>query len=628
VLLEYPFMLRDTRVNYFTSNHPVASFDTDRRRFLGDNASGSWARPAALQQPELSNWQAWRADNIAALLHHLGPLQPGESRRIITQLGQAENLAAAMPAIARFRDERNADAALLELAQSWDGYLGHLQVETPDTDLNRLVNVHNPRQCYITMNWSRYLSLYQLGYGARGIGFRDSAQDVLGVLTGAPAEALALTRKLLQTQKRDGSAMHQFNPLTLQATEGDARERPDLPQYYSDDHLWIVLAVSAYVKETGDAAFLQQVVPYYEKGADGVALESGTVLDHLRRALTFTRGDVGQHGLPLLGFADWNDTVNLRRGAESMFTANLYGKALREMMDLCTHLGAAPSAQEYAADHAEMSRRVNACAWDGDWYVSYFDSDGTPLGSQANAFGQIYSNGQSWPVISGFAPSERARAALDSLRARLNTRNGIKLSAPSFNGFDPLRGGITTYPPGAKENGGIFLHTNPWVIIAETLLGHGDRAYEYYAQINPLAKNERIEEYECEPYVFAQNILGDEHPQFGLARNSWLTGTAAWAYVAATQYILGIRPGFAGLEIDPCIPQAWNGFSARRAFRGAVYHITVENPNHVCRGVRQMQVDGRAVAANVAPAFADGRDHQVHAILGESGREGGDPHGG
>jgi len=263
-----------------------------------------------------------------------------------------------------------------------------------------------------------------------------------------------------------------------------------------------------------------------------------------------------------------------------------------------------------------MKWRVNGFAWDGQWYVRYFDWDCRPLGSRVNDKGQIYINGQSWPVISGFATPERARQALDSVRARLNTRNGIKISTPGFNGFDPSRGGITTYPPGAKENGGIFLHTNPWVIIAETLLGDGDRAFEYYSQINPAAKNDRIDEYECEPYVYAQNILGDEHPQFGLARNSWLTGTASWAYQAATQYILGIRPAFEGLIIDPCIPCAWDGFQVRREFRGAVYHIVVENPDHICKGVKSVQVDGQAIEGNVVPVFADGKTHQVRVVMG------------
>jgi cellobiose phosphorylase len=418
------------------------------------------------------------------------------------------------------------------------------------------------------------------------------------------------------------------------AEVGDSQEREDLPHYYSDDHLWIVLAVCAYLKETGALAFLQEVIPYYDESihrrdaeeskeeslwpllAVGVNSEkAGTVLEHLVRAVEFTRGDVGAHGLPLLGFADWNDTVNLRKGAESLFTTNLYGKALLEMMDLMRHLGEPAAAETYAAYHAEMKWRVNECAWDGEWYVRYFDWDGTPLGSRTNDKGQIYINGQSWPIISGFATPERARQALESLRARLNTAKGIKISTPGFDGFDPRHGGITTYPPGAKENGGIFLHTNPWVMMAEALLGNGDRAFEYYNQINPAAKNDCIDEYECEPYVYPQNILGDEHPQFGLARNSWLSGTASWTYQVGTQYLLGVRPTFDGLMIDPCIPRAWDGFKVTREFRGAMYHITVENPNHVCKGVESVTVDGQVVEGNTI-SILDGGTHQVRVVLG------------
>jgi len=630
ILVQYPFMLRDTRVNYSTSNQPVSSFDSDRKKFLGDNEYGTWANPLSLQQAELNNSETLRGDNVAALMHHFGVLQPGQTTRIITQLGQAESISSALPRIEHFRDERNVDRAFEDLSHFWDAYLGKLQVVTPDAAMNRMLNVHNPRQCHTTKNWSRYLSLYQLGYGARGIGFRDSAQDVMAVLAQMPQEARTLVKQLLSVQKRNGSAMHQFNPLTLVASEGDSLERQDLPHYYSDDHLWIILAVCAYLKETGNLALLDEVIPYYDESIRRRDAEStaenredslrrdkqDTVLEHLRRAIEFTRGDVGAHGLPLLGFADWNDTVNLYPGAESLFTANLYGKALLEMIELSRHLGDATSAEQYAAAYSEMKERVNQCAWDGEWYIRYLDWDGTPLGSRMNDQGQIYINGQSWPVISGFSAPERARQALDSLRARLNTSNGVKISAPGFNGFDPKRGGITTYPPGAKENGGIFLHTNPWVMIAETLMGDGDRAFEYYCQINPALKNDRIDEYECEPYVYAQNILGDEHPQFGLARNSWLSGTASWAYQAGTQYILGLRPTFDGLRVDPCIPQQWDEFQVTREFRGAVYHIVVQNPHHVCKGVQSMNVDGKVIGGNIIPIFCDNATHLVSVEMG------------
>jgi len=616
ILVQYPFMYRETRINYFTSNYAVSSFESDRERFLGGSEYGTWANPLGLQEPELSNYEALRGDNIAALLHHLGEIQPGETKRVIAQLGQEESVEKALPLVRKYRDEENVDRAFRDLARFWDDYLSKLQVETPDPDMNRMLNIHNPRQCYITKNWSRYLSLYQLGLGARGMGFRDSAQDVMAIVSHIPDEGRELIKKLLHIQKRDGSAMHQFNPLTMVADEGDSREIEGAPRYYGDDHLWIALAVTAYLKETREIAFLDEVIPYYEKDKEGIPIEWGTVYDHMERAIEFTRHDLGRHGLPLLGFADWNDTVNLKAGAESLFVANLYGKALLEIIELARHLRETESVERYSAYYAEMKERVNEHAWDGEWYVRYFDADGTPLGSRSNTEGQIYANGQSWPVISGFATPERATRALDSVYQKLNTRKGIKLSAPAYNGFDPNKGGITTYPPGAKENGGIFLHANPWVIIAETIVGRGDRAFEYYSQINPAAKNDRIDEFECEPYVYPQNILGDEHPQFGLARNSWLTGTASWIYQAATQHILGIMPTYEGLQINPCIPANWDGFRVTRVFRSAVYQIEVKNPDHVCKGVKAVKVDGKKITGNIVPILGDGKTYRVEVIMG------------
>ncbi len=510
------------------------------------------------------------------------------------------------------------DAALRQMAAYWNDYLDVMQVDTPDAAMNSMLNVFNPRQCYITRNWSRYLSLYQLGLGARGIGFRDSSQDVMAVVSQTPMEARQLMEKLLHVQKADGSAMHQFNPLTMEGNEGDSREREDRPNYYCDDHLWIVQAVAAYLKETGDWAFLEQEIPFYNPRDPEKPLALGTVLEHLKRAVAYTHGDRGQHGLPLLGFADWNDTINLPTGAESAIAAALYGRALRELIALERMLGDVGTAGMHEDWYEEMKTVFNREAWDGGWFISYFDEKGAPIGSHTNEAGQLYAYGQAWPVISGLAEGARAKNALQTVFERLNTANGIKLSTPGFNGFDPRKGGITTYPPGAKENGGIFLHVNPWVIIAETMLGHGDRAFAYYRQINPAGKNDCIEEYESEPYVYPQNILGDEHPQFGLARNSWLSGTASWMYQAATQYILGIQPTYSGLRIDPCIPAEWDGFTVKRRFRGVKYEIRVKNPEHVSSGVKKIIIDGEAIEGLVLPLHETNTQHVVEVTLGQA----------
>jgi len=615
-ILQYAFMRRDFAVNYFTSNYPVSSFETDRRIFLGDNGYGTWAHPLSLENDELSCYEAHRGDNICALLHHLGEVRPGEEKRIITQLSQGESYESEKERIDYYRNEANVDKAFMELRDFWEEYLSYLQVETPDENFNTMVNVHNPRQCYITKNWSRYLSLYQVGLGARGIGFRDSSQDSMGILYSKPEEARELMEMLLHVQKIDGSAMHQFNPLTMVANQGDSRDMEGRPQYYGDDHLWIILAVAAYIKETGNTDFLNTEIPFYDKDKDGNPIETGTVFEHLKRAIEFTHDNVGRNGLPLLGFADWNDTVNLPAGAESAFNANLYGYALLQMIDICTHIGDDALVQKYKGYYEEMKHAFNKACWDGEWYVRYFDKDGNPLGSCRNEKGKIYVNAQSWSIISGFAPEDRAKQAMESVNKHLNTSKGIKLSTPGFNGFDPVIGGITTYPPGAKENCGIFMHTNPWAIIAETLIGNGDRAYEYYDQINPIAKNDIIDEYESEPYVYPQNVLGDEHPQFGLARNSWLSGTASWAYQAATKHILGLQPAMDGLIIDPCIPASWDGFKAVRKFRGAVYKIEVINGAHVTKGVKSVTVDGKEIKGYVVPVFGDGKEHTVKVVMG------------
>jgi len=609
-LTQFAFMKQGVGENFFTSSIPFSSFETDRQDFLGDFGYGTWKSPKALEKGELANREALRGDNIAALMVHLGALAVEGSVELTTQLGQTSDVKGMWKKIAYFNNLENTKAALKGNTQFWEDYLGVQQVETPDAGFNSMINIHNPRQCYMTGNWSRYLSSYQLGLGARGIGFRDSSQDSMGFLTGAPEEAKALMEKLLSVQCSDGHGMHQFFPSTMEANEGDSREEEDRPDYYGDDHLWIVMAVTNYLKETGDWDFLDKKIPFYDNK------QEATVLEHLEKALEFTKNNTGAHGLPLLGFADWNDTVNLPTGAESFFIANQYGVALREIIGLFEFRGEAAKAKSYQADWEAMRSVFEKEGWDGAWYKRYYDDKGQPIGSHVNDKGQIYVNGQSWSVMSGFASKERAEEALDSVNEKLNTPKGIKLSAPGYDGYDHHIGGVTSYPPGAKENGGIFLHSNPWVMIAETMVGHGDRAYQYYKQINPAERNTTIEEYELEPYVYAQNFLGDEHPQFGLARNSWLSGTASWVYQAATKYILGIRPDFGGLVIDPCIPTSWEAFSVERKFRGKNLSIKVTNPQGVSKGVKSMILNGEAIEGNLLPMAKLKEHNQIEVVLG------------
>ncbi|MDR2581448.1 MAG: hypothetical protein LBC85_10720, partial [Fibromonadaceae bacterium] len=519
--------------------------------------------------------------------------------------------------IKKYRVLKNIDKAFKDLAAFWNDYLATLQVKTPDASFNSMINVHNPRQCHTTKNWSRYLSLYQLGFGSdRGIGYRDSSQDLLGVMSHMPEEARALAENLLSVQLENGSAMHQYFPSTMEANEGDSREKEDRPDYYGDDHLWIVLTVASYLKETGNLKFLKKEIPFYHKKKALKSREKASVLEHLKRSLAFTWKDCGRHGIPRLGFADWNDTVNLPVGAESLFNASLFSKALLEMIDICETIGDKKLLTQYKSWYATIKERVNKVAWDGKWYIRWFDEKGKPLGSSKNKYNKIDSLGQSWPIMSGLATAERAKTALNSVNKLLNTKNGIRLSWPGYNGFDPHVGGISTYPPGAKENGGVFLHANPWVMIAETIVGNGDRAYQYYSQINPAAKNDNINEFESEPYCYPQNILGSEHKQFGLARNAWLSGTSSWTYQAATQHILGVRTTFKGLLVDPCVPKSWKEFSITRKFRGATYEIIVKNPKGVSKGVKSITVGGREIVGNVLPILPLGSKSKIEVLMG------------
>jgi len=615
-IASYAFMKRDSEVNILYANKPAVSWETDRKRFLGDNEYGTWREPLSLKNEKLSGKDAVRGDIIAALQLDLGTLQSGETTSVITVLTQKGALSTVADSCSAFTTDAEVDRAFADLSAFWDDYLSVLKVHTPSDAFNSMINLHNPRQCYTTKIWSRYLSLYQLGYGSdRGIGFRDSSQDTMGVIAQIPDEARELMEKLLSVQSTDGSAYHQFNPLSMEAGRGDSMEYEDRPHFYSDDQLWIVLAVCSYLKETGDYAFLDKKIPFYEKDKSGSPVESGTVYDHLKRAVTFTRNNTGAHGLPLLGFADWNDTVNLPTGAESIFTANLYGWALHELSELTEFRGEKDQKTEFDHWYDDMKQAVLEAAWDGEWFVRYFDDKGNPVGSKSNDYGKLWLNAQSWSLLSGFAAdSDKGRAAMDAVKKHLATEKGIKLSWPGYNGYDREKGGVTTYPPGAKENGGIFLHPNPWAIIAETILGDGDQAFRYYNNVNPAAKNDSIDEYECEPYCYAQNILSDEHPLFGLGRNSWLSGTSSWMYQSSTKYILGIRPEHTGIRLDPCVPKDWKEFSVERKCRGATYAISVKNPSGKSKGITSLVVDGKAVEGTVIPYFKDGT-HTVEAVM-------------
>ncbi len=585
IITWYPHYITNN-ASFFATGGEVASYDTNMEKFIGKYRSE--ANPIAVEQGACSNSISVRTNGVGAFCNEI-ELGGGESKELVFILGYAENRSEIRKDIEAYLDPCEAGRALERLNKYWEGYTDRLRVDTPDRDMNLFVNIWNQYQCKTTFNWSRFVSLYQLGLG-RGMGIRDSAQDTLGVMHTIPEQAKELIVKLLKCQYTDGRAYHLFFPLTGEGGVGDAPVKKF--DWYSDDHLWLILAVNAYVKETGDFEFLDQQVLFNDKRT------TATVWEHLIKALEFTDCWKGPHNIALAGRADWNDSLNLDTGkgiAESVFTSMLFCRATTEMTELARHIGRKDNEITVNGMLVQMKNAINETCWDGEWYKRAFDDESRPLGSKDNEFGKIFINSQSWAVLGGVSDKERTRMCLDSVNKYLNTRYGIVSMYPSYTQHDDTKGGITTYPPGAKENGGIFLHTNPWVMIAEIMSGNGERAFEYYKQILPARRNSDADLLEVEPYVYPQNILGKEHPQFGIGRNSWLSGTAAWNMVASSQYILGIRPGYDCLVVDPCIPSNWNGFRATRVFRGAEYNIEVKNPSHVCSGIKKITVNGVAV---------------------------------
>lgn len=605
VITWYPHYISNSAA-FFATGGEVSSFDTNLETFIGKYRSE--ANPIAVEQGACSNSISYRTNGVGAFCNEI-ELNGGQSRELVFILGYTENRSEIKKAIQACLDPDEAHRALERLNAQWTEYISKLDVDTPDKEMNLFVNMWNQYQCKTTFNWSRFVSLYQLGLG-RGMGIRDSAQDTLGVMHTIPDQVKEMIVKLLQCQYTDGRAYHLYFPLTGEGGMGDAPVKKY--DWYSDDHLWLILAVNAYIKETGDFGFLDQKVTYNDKKTEA------TVWEHLNKALKFTDTNKGPHNIALAGRADWNDTLNLDTGkgiAESVFTSMLFCRAAMEMAELSAFLQKSDDEKRFGEMFNEMKDAINSACWDGEWYKRAFDDESKPIGSKENTFGKIFINSQSWAVMGGVSDMERSRRCLDSVNEHLNTKYGIVSMYPSYTAHDPAKGGITTYPPGAKENGGIFCHTNPWVMIAEIMTGNGDRAFEYYKQILPARRNNDADHLEVEPYVYPQNILGKEHPQFGIGRNSWLSGTASWNMVASSQYILGIRPGYDCLTVDPCIPSSWDGFRAVRVFRGAKYKIEVRNRAHVNRGVKKITIDG--VAADRIPVLPAGSTAEVVVELGQ-----------
>ncbi len=582
-------------VFFFAASERPAGYTCDREDFVGRGRD--LADPLVVETGSPSNAASPRGNSIGSLTHDF-VLEPGEERELVYIMGATEAPDEIGRVVGRFSDPGAVELALQAVRDDWASYLSRFTVRTPDADTNAMLNFWNPLQCRTTLQWSRFVSGYETGLG-RGMGTRDSGQDTLGIVHAAPDQARRMLTRIWTMQFADGHAWHQFFPLTGEGGPGLAAEYPDWPQWFSDDHLWLVISVCAYLRETGDFEYLDQQVPYVDHAEEAV-------WKHVLRAIDFTLANLGPHGLPRSGFSDWADPINVDHGsgkAESVWTAMQFCRAALDLAGVCRRIGRLDEAERLAGLHASMAEAINRSCWDGAWYLRAFDDQGLPLGTAGAAHHAIDLIPQSWSVMGEVATRDRATAAMDSADEKLNSKFGLALIWPPYDGGDDRVRGISTFVPGAKENGGIFCHSNSWSIVAAAMLGRGDQAYRYYRQILPLARTDS-NVYLAEPYVYPQNICGPAHPSFGLARNSWLTGTAAWTYVAATQWILGIRPTFDGLRIAPAIPASWPGFTAHREFRGTDYEIDVRRDgpgNDVA-----LVVDGVLVEGDVVPMPAPG----------------------
>jgi len=592
--------------NYFASSVKPAGFETDREIFIG-----RWrdlANPEMVEKGKPGNTQAARGNNIGSLCHDM-TLAPGQEKEIVFIMGVTDHPARIAKVVGRFSKPKNVAAAFAALTADWNDYLGRFTVETPDPIVNAMLNVWNPIQCRTTLFWSRFVSAYETGTG-RGMGTRDSAQDTLGTVHNAAGRARSTLDMLWHLQYQDGHTWHQVLPLTGEGGPGLAAEFPQWPQWFSDDHLWLILGVCAYLRETGDLDYLDHKIAYWDGGLD-------TIWNHMLRAVEFTLANRGPQGLPRIGFSDWDDTMNLDHGsgkAESVWVAQHFCRAMLDLAELSIHIGATTDAERFRALHTEMASIINKVAWDGEWYARAYDDEGKPVGVKSEQYHKIALNTQTWAVIGEAAPPERARQALDSAHKKLNSKYGLALLWPSYVKGDERVRGTTTYPPGAKENGGIFCHANTWAIVAAAKLGLADRAMQYYLEITPFTRTD-VDCMKVEPYVYCGNVAGPEHPQFGYARNAWLSGTASWTYVAGTQWILGIRPTHQGLMIAPVIPDKWPGFKATRVFRGVRYAITVERQGK--GNAVSLVVDGKAIPGAVVPLPAAGtKVVKIDVLLG------------
>lgn len=618
---------------FYTVNAPIDGFDTDRETFMG--LYNGFDTPDAVMEGRSRDSVAHGWSPIASQRLDI-TLEPGETRQLVFMLGYIENppaekweskgvinKAPARALMERFDTAAKVDEAFGRLRAYWDDLLSRFSVQTGDQRLDRMVNIWNQYQCMVTFCFSRSASFFESGIG-RGMGFRDSNQDLVGFVHQIPSRARERIIDIASTQFADGGCYHQYQPLTKRGNDG-------IGGGFNDDPMWLIFGTVAYIKETGDFSILDAPVPF-----DNVAGSEVPLMEHLRVSFNHVIDNLGPHGLPLIGRADWNDCLNLNcfssdpdesfqttenksegSKAESLMIAGQFVVCGRDYAALCRRVGLADEAARAEAEVERMVGAVKRHGWDGEWFLRAYDYYGRKVGSAENKEGKIFIESQGWCTMAGIGLEEgMVRTALDAVKTYLDCEHGIVLNNPAFTEYVIDYGEISSYPAGYKENAGIFAHNNPWVIIGETVLGRGERAWEYYAKICPAYLEEKSDLHKVEPYVYCQMTAGKDAARPGEAKNSWLTGTAAWNWYAVTQFILGIKPDYDGLRVDPCIPDAWSGFTVERCFRGARYRIRVSNPAHVCRGVRTLTINGSPVGGNLIPLQPEGTDNDIEVTLG------------
>ena len=624
---------RERRNHYavYSVNAKVDGFDTSRDAFLG--AYNGADTPDVVVNGACTNSVASGWSPIAC--HQLNVrLEPGESRSFVFVLGYVENpddekwesygiinKSRAWAMLDRYRTDADVEKAFAALKEYWNGLLSNYHVESSNPEVDRMVNIWNQYQCMVTFNMSRSASYYESGIG-RGMGFRDSCQDLLGFVHLIPDRARERIIDIASTQFQDGSAYHQYQPLTKKGNS-------DIGSGFNDDPLWLIAGTSAYIRESGDTSILNEQVPF-----DSDMSVKAPLMNHLKRSFDYIVNHKGPHDLPLIGRADWNDCLNLNcfsahpgesfqtfgpsEGpvAESVFIAGMFVKYGEEYAQLCELLGDQKEADYARSEVEKMYAAVCKDGWDGDWFVRAYDAYSHKVGSHECEEGQIFIEPQGFCVLAGIGVKEGlAQKALDSVKEKLDTKYGIMILQPAYTQYHLELGEVSSYPPGYKENAGIFCHNNPWVSIAETVIGRGDRAFEIYKKTCP-AYIEGISEVHCtEPYVYSQMVAGKDAKFFGQGKNSWLTGTAAWTFVNISQYILGIQPTLTGLSINPCIPADFGDFTLTRKYRGVTYHISVKDPGHIQKGVNSLTVDGKLITGNVIPYDASAKEVSVEVNM-------------